>query len=309
MLTWAKHFFSPPAFPEDEEKTRVAALLNTILLMLFFLILLVSVVMAAIEAGFLTDPSNWVILGILLGTTLGLRALMRRGNVRAVSWLLSSLFWVSVTLSVYNFGGIHSPDTAGYLVVIVMAGLLLGAWTAIIFAVLSIAAIGAMWHAETIGAIAPYPVLLLYDFVLYSFIFIITALLLRYAVNSISQALERARRNERAQLTSNLQLQQIRASLEEIVGERTRDLQRRSEQLRLASEVARDATAAHNLDDLLKNTVNQVREQFDFYWRVCRPESGHRRVRSHGRARLPVAGKRKQLGWLRYRQRPSALHP
>jgi GAF domain-containing protein len=265
MLTWAKHFFSPPAFPEDEEKTRVAALLNTILLMLFFIIILVSVVMAAIDADFLTDPNNWVILGILLGASLGLRALMHRGNVRAVSWLLSSLFWVSITLSVYSFGGIHSPDTSSYLVVIVMAGLLLGAWTAMIFAVLSIAAMGAVWHAEVIGALAPYPVLLHYDFVLYSFIFIITALLLRYAVNSISQALERARRNEHAQLTSNLQLQQIRASLEEIVGERTRDLQRRSEQLRLASEVARDATAAHNLDDLLKNAVNQVRERFDFY--------------------------------------------
>jgi GAF domain-containing protein len=265
MLTWAKRFFSAPTFPENEEKTRIATLLNTILIMLFFILLLMSVIMSVIEADFITNPNNWVILGILFGATLGLHALMRRGNIRAVSWLLSALFWISVTYSVYSFGGIHSPDTAGYMVVIVMAGLLLGAWTAIIFATLSIAAMAAIWHTEVIGALAPYPAVLLYDFVLYSIIFIITALLLRYAVASISQALERAQRNEHAQKASNLELQQIRASLEEKVAERTHDLQRRSEQLHLASEVARDATAAHDLDDLLKNAANQVRERFDFH--------------------------------------------
>jgi GAF domain-containing protein len=265
MLTWAKHFFSAPAFPEDEEKTRIAALLHTILLMLFLIIIAISVIMSMIDETFLTAPINWVIMGILLGSSLGLRALMHRGNVRAVSWLLSGLFWVSITLSVYNFGGIHSPDTAGYLLVIVMAGLLLGAWVTIIFAVLSIAAVGALWYVEAIGALTPYPIFLIYDFILYSVIFIITALLLHYAVNSLSQALERARRNEHAQLVSNLKLQQIRESLEEIVAERTQDLQRRSEELRMASEVARDATAAHDLDDLLKNAADQIRERFDFH--------------------------------------------
>jgi GAF domain-containing protein len=265
MLTWAKHFFSAPAFPEDEEKTRIAALLHTILLMLFLIIIAISVIMSMIDETFLTSPINWVIMGILLGSSLGLRALMHRGNVRAVSWLLSGLFWVSITLSVYNFGGIHSPDTAGYLLVIVMSGLLLGAWVTIIFAVLSIAAVGALWYVEAIGALTPYPIFLIYDFVLYSVIFIITALLLHYAVNSLSQALERARRNEHAQLVSNLKLQQIRESLEEIVAERTQDLRRRSEELRMASEVARDATAAHDLDDLLKNAADQIRERFDFH--------------------------------------------
>ncbi len=264
MLTWAKHFFSAPSFPEDEEKTRIAVLLHAILLMLLFIMLVVIVVMTVIEAGFVSDRNNWIIVGTLLGATLGSRALMHRGNVRAVSWLLSILFWVSITFSVYTFGGIHSPDTAGYLIVIVTAGLLLGAWSTIIFGVLSVAAVGALWYAETIGAVASYPVYLLYDFVLYSIIFVITALLLRYAVNSLNQALERARRNEHAQLVSNLKLQQIRESLEEIVAERTQDLQRRSERLRIASEVARDATAAHDLNDLLKNAVNQVRERFDF---------------------------------------------
>jgi GAF domain-containing protein len=266
MLTWAKHFFSAPSFPDDEEKTRNGVLLHAILLMLFLILVVVTVALTAIETTFVSDPNNWVLLGILFGATLGLRALMHRGNVRAVSWLLSAMFWASVTFSVYGFGGIHSPDTAGYLVVIVMAGLLLGVWGTIIFAALSSAAVGVLWYAEeAIHAVAPYPVSLTYDFVLYSVMFVITALLLRYVVNSLSRALERARRNEHAQAVSNLKLQQIRESLEEIVAERTQDLQRRSEELRMASEVARDATAAHDLDDLLKNAVNQIRERFNFY--------------------------------------------
>ena len=266
MLTWAKHFFAPPSFPEDEEKTRIAALLNTILLMLFFIIIAVSVVMTAIDVDLPYRSEQLGDSGDIARIKSGIARLDAQRQCPAVSWLLSSLFWISITLSVYSFGGIHSPDTAGYLLVIVMAGLLLGAWTTILFAVLSIAAVGAIWHAEDIGVLAPYPVQLIYDFVLYSVIFIITALLLRYAVNSLSQALERARRNEHAQVGQQSPSYSKSAHrLEEIVAERTHDLQRRSEELRLASEVARDAAAAHDLGDLLKNAVNQVHERFDFY--------------------------------------------
>jgi nitrate/nitrite-specific signal transduction histidine kinase len=53
--------------------------------------------------------------------------------------------------------------------------------------------------------------------------------------------------------------------LEQRVHERTRDLERRSNQLKLAAEIARDATAIRELDVLLDRTVNLVRERFGFY--------------------------------------------
>ncbi len=55
------------------------------------------------------------------------------------------------------------------------------------------------------------------------------------------------------------------ALLEEQVAARTSDLERRSVQLQVAAEVARDATVASDLDDLLNRAVNLIRHRFAFY--------------------------------------------
>jgi len=53
--------------------------------------------------------------------------------------------------------------------------------------------------------------------------------------------------------------------LEKRVEERTRDLERRNTQLQVAAEVAREATAIHDLDELLELAVNLIRGRFGFY--------------------------------------------
>ncbi|MBN1146549.1 MAG: GAF domain-containing protein [Anaerolineales bacterium] len=68
-----------------------------------------------------------------------------------------------------------------------------------------------------------------------------------------------------------LQLSDLVSSLEERVAERTRDLERRSTQFRIAAEIARDTTAVQgaaavvDVGQLLKNSVDQIRQRFDFY--------------------------------------------
>ena len=47
------------------------------------------------------------------------------------------------------------------------------------------------------------------------------------------------------------QLRSLVTSLEQRVTDRTRDLERRSKQLQIAAEVAREATAVHDLNELL----------------------------------------------------------
>jgi GAF domain-containing protein/HAMP domain-containing protein len=47
--------------------------------------------------------------------------------------------------------------------------------------------------------------------------------------------------------------------------ERNRDLERKAAQLEAASQVARDASAARELDDLLSRAVNLIRDRFGFY--------------------------------------------
>jgi GAF domain-containing protein len=152
--------------------------------------------------------------------------------------------------------------------VIIIAGLLLGGRAAIIFAILSASSVGAVWYAEVNGIVVRHipAVPGSYELVTYSVMFCLVALLLRYAANSINRALEHAQRNERAEAESNRELQKIRASLEQRVAERTANLERRTAQLHAATEVGRGVTTVLEVDRLIQQVVDLIREQFDLHY-------------------------------------------
>lgn len=60
-------------------------------------------------------------------------------------------------------------------------------------------------------------------------------------------------------------LREAYSSLEKRVNERTHELERRTEQVQAASQVARDITSRRELGDLLNFAVNLIRERFGFY--------------------------------------------
>ncbi len=62
------------------------------------------------------------------------------------------------------------------------------------------------------------------------------------------------------------ELQNLVQNLEQKVDERTRDIQKQASRLRLASEVARDATTSDNLDSLLNRSAQILQERFGFYY-------------------------------------------
>ncbi|MFL7790657.1 MAG: PAS domain S-box protein, partial [Anaerolineae bacterium] len=79
----------------------------------------------------------------------------------------------------------------------------------------------------------------------------------RELANHLAIVIQQARLHE--------QVQRHAQELEQRVAERTRDLERRTAQLQVAAEVARDATTAHDLNDLLNSAVDMIRERFGFY--------------------------------------------
>lgn len=62
-----------------------------------------------------------------------------------------------------------------------------------------------------------------------------------------------------------LQLRDFIGSLEQRVDERTLELERRSNQIQAAAEVARDITSTTNLSEVMDQAVNLIRDRFDFY--------------------------------------------
>jgi GAF domain-containing protein/HAMP domain-containing protein len=61
------------------------------------------------------------------------------------------------------------------------------------------------------------------------------------------------------------QLQNLVAGLEQRVADRTRELEQRSTQIQIAAEVARDINASTDLERLLVQAVDLIRERFGFY--------------------------------------------
>ena len=61
------------------------------------------------------------------------------------------------------------------------------------------------------------------------------------------------------------QMQELVVNLEQRVSERTRDLERRTREIQSAAQIARDASTARNLEDLLNRSARLISERFGFY--------------------------------------------
>jgi len=91
------------------------------------------------------------------------------------------------------------------------------------------------------------------------------------AAGDLKQSIPAVKRNDEvgalAQAFGSMaeQLGGLISDLEQRVDERTRDLERRAVQLGAAAEVAREATAIRDVDQLLNETVHLISERFGFY--------------------------------------------
>jgi PAS domain S-box-containing protein len=214
MLTRIRKWLAPPVF-EDEDKTRAARMLNTTLLAV-----LAIVVMAGIASPLVFTElwQGWAFMSIAALLALGGLLLMRRGHVRLAAGLFSYGVWALHTLLAFISGGMSSfIPASGYMFVIVMASLLLGTRAAFTFVGLTAVAGLGMLYAESIGLL-PLPFMALNSVSGWASLtanLIMVPLLLNFAIQSINEALERARRNERALAESNRELQ---AEIAERVG-------------------------------------------------------------------------------------------
>jgi len=250
-------FLAPPVFADDEEKTRVAGLLNAILL----ISLSVSLAFAVVAFFSSPDPAfSLVATGSLALLQVAALFLMRAGRVRLATILFSSLLWLGVTGVAFSAGGVRSASFTIYTIVILIAGMLLGWRAALVFIGLSVASGLGMLYAERTGFL-PEPrvsITSTYIWVTQTVSFIVAAALLYLATRDIRGALERVRSSERALVQSNIELQNVRASLEQRVADRTRYLE-------AAAEVSRAAASVLSAEQLIQQSVEWIRAQFGLY--------------------------------------------
>jgi putative methionine-R-sulfoxide reductase with GAF domain len=258
MLIKIKQLLRPPVFA-DEEDTRSASLMHTILLLLAGASFIVPLLL---NLTALLDPNDEILFSastllmslFIPALMLGLHQVMKRGRLRLAGAVMTGTLFILTTFIIISFRGIRDTGTGIYILVIALAGLLLGGQAAIIFTLLTIVVTLGIYYAETNDilkiSLSETPEVVEW-FILAVVVFLIGALL-RVAFNSLNKALRQTRE-------ANQQLESIQQSLAERVAARTRDLE-------LAAEIGRQISRVREPERMLSEAVELIRARFDLYY-------------------------------------------
>ncbi len=258
MLSWIRKILRPPDH-ENEEDALAASLLHTILLIFAAAGFLVPLLLNLVA---ILDPSDEIpfeistfLMGLIVpGLALGLMELMHRGRMQLASIIMSGTLFLLTTSTIITFRGTRDTASSMYILVIAMAGLLLGGRAAMIFTGLSLLATFGVYFAETNGlldlTISDTPGII--EWIIFAIVLLMIGILLRFAFETLTNAFRQSRE-------ANQELESIQSSLADRVAARTKDLE-------LAAEIGRYLSRVQESEGILLEAVELIRSRFDLYY-------------------------------------------
>jgi len=259
-----RSFVMLPAY-DSEEKAREAQLAYLIAITFTIAPFLYGVLRLIAQAGNAPALVLLPVFGVNFVCLVTI-VFIRHGFVRAGSSLLVAIVWLELAFISTNLGGVHSAAYAGFIIVVVMAGLLMG-WRAALLVVAATLVLG--WRlvvAEVNGTLASDATTPAEAFLNYVAFFALSTGLVTAAGRGFQTLLQRIQGSERDLRVRNRELQQMRESLEIRVAERTADLHRRSRHLEAATQVAYAAGEILDVDQLMEESVGLIQKAFGLYY-------------------------------------------
>lgn len=255
-------WLSPPRFANDEQN-RIAHALHTVILVLF-----AGTVFGSFAIISQAAPIRIAALASLAVIEIISYFLLRSGRLQASALFLCSASWAILVIALIFTGGVDGSSNPVLSLIVISAGLLLGGMAGLIFAILNTLAGLVMTIAELNGILPPSLVEITpFTYWLFSSLtFLSAAGLISITTRSLREAVNRAERNEKAQIETNRQLEEARANLENQVHERTASLEQRSRYLQATIEVTRAAASILDTGQLLQQAVELIGEQFSLYY-------------------------------------------
>jgi GAF domain-containing protein len=264
-----KSLFSPPVFADDPEKTRDARLLHQIIVTSLVIPILAIIINLNSPTLSFVIPSNILLLTILVA----LFFLNRLGHVKLTSVMIVCGLAILSTFFNYLNGGEIRPFLLITVVPILVSGLLLRGQAPVIVGAYLVAQYVVMALLRANGLIAPQAettftesmIVVAIGYILITFIY-------QFAISRSQLALEQARESEKNLQITNNELQKISTSLEQRVGERTRELEKqqqgaekRSRQFEAIIRISKAINTAKNLHETLPQITRLISDQFGFY--------------------------------------------
>jgi putative methionine-R-sulfoxide reductase with GAF domain len=250
MLKSIKKFIAPPIFENDEDKTRTAALLNAIVWFLLFILVAVNILISIVNLIGGQAPLDVLISLIAAAMFVGMLALIHQGFVRGMSYLLAFTITGIILFSVGRSPTVNAATLSGLLLSVMTVGLLTGGRAAMIVSAVNLFGLYGLGYLYDLGW-ATLPPLGASQLITFGAIFILSALLLGLAFQSIQEALLRARHHQQ-------ELAALAQSLEQRVAERTKALA-------TSTEISRRLSSILNEQQLIIEVVEQVKTAFGYY--------------------------------------------
>ncbi len=247
-----KRLLAAPAY-EDEETNGRAQLLNVILLSLIALVTFLYFVRFFLGT-YGPGKGNGPILAAAIGFLLGLYILTKFRRLELAAHLLVTLGWLVICALSWNADGVKDSTFMGYLMIILVASLLSGWRLALGLIALTLVSGWTIILFESLGlrleAVSDPAAEIMLD---YTFILILSGVMIYLLVNSLQKALQRSRQ-------SNQKLQTLSQELEIKVMARTQALEKSIEESRAANEKLKDhvahLTVLNYISQSLSDTLN-----------------------------------------------------
>ncbi len=217
MLEQVKQFFRLPPFDDENAMSMVVPI--SVMVLSLFVVSLVVLTWLLLTYGLQVALSEWPLTMasslFIIGMSLVLWTLMQRGYIFLAGVALTVLFWLLLTFWIYATVGIREMSTGGYLLVMLIAGIVFGARGVVLTGVLSLLAVIGAYVAEVEGWIV-VPLNSIHPFHLISAVALLAIgmLLIRYTVLSVERAFAHVRHQEHALAESYRRSEAHRRELE-----------------------------------------------------------------------------------------------
>ncbi|OQY29327.1 MAG: hypothetical protein B6I38_08370 [Anaerolineaceae bacterium 4572_5.1] len=262
MLTKIRQILAPPIF-KDPEKNHRANFLNTILLTF-----IAANCVMAIPIFFTTNPIPGLLTdGIAISLWMTFRYILKRGHIQLASNLTVGGAWVLQTSLLFLLDGLHRPIFAIYFLIIIITIVLRGRNAGYILTGITTIVVIAV-HIAYVQELLPPPIIptSLLSGLIQNIAFMFTiAAAMALAMRNLNEAIKQSYQSEQAQQEAIQNLQEMQATLQQRVIERTETLQQQASQIQAAAEVGQAAATIRDIEILLPQVTRLISERFDFY--------------------------------------------
>ncbi|MGB8213815.1 MAG: GAF domain-containing protein [Anaerolineales bacterium] len=199
------------------------------------------------------------------GTVAILSGILLLLSYRKIYWPARLFFpliaLAAITALALSSDGLHDSTITGYIVVILLAGMVIGQKAIPPALVLTLLGMWIVAYADMTGintsALASHTQI--GDVVVISMIQIIAAASLNGLMARLNFSIKASRTNEQGQIKSNQELRDLQAVLESRVTERTHSLE-------LAAEVGRSVSQVRDLTSMMREAAETIRARFGLYY-------------------------------------------